>query len=53
MPDTNAPEWEAWMKGVRAFGKAIWEAVGERKNPKIVFEHPGESTLLHQVLSVT
>jgi crotonyl-CoA carboxylase/reductase len=30
---------------VRAFGKAIWEAVGERKNPRIVFEHPGESTL--------
>ncbi len=31
--------------GARAFGKAIWDAVGERKNPKIVFEHPGESTL--------
>ncbi len=45
MPDTNSPEWGAWIKGVRAFGKAIWEAVGERKNPRIVFEHPGESTL--------
>ena len=33
------------MKGARAVGKAIWDAVGERKNPKIVFEHPGESTL--------
>ena len=45
MPDTNSPEWGAWIKGARAFGKAIWEAVGERKNPRIVFEHPGESTL--------
>ena len=45
MPDTAAPEWGAWMKGARAFGKAIWEAVGERKSPRIVFEHPGEATL--------
>jgi len=45
MPDTNSQEWGVWMKGARAFGKAIWEAVGERKNPKIVFEHPGEATL--------
>lgn len=45
MPDTNSPEWKDWMGGARAFGKAIWDAVGERKNPKIVFEHPGESTL--------
>jgi crotonyl-CoA carboxylase/reductase len=45
MPDTASPEWGAWMKGARAFGKAIWEAVGERKSPRIVFEHPGEVTL--------
>ena len=45
MPDTSSPEWGAWIKGARAFGKAIWEAVGERKSPKIVFEHPGEATL--------
>ena len=45
MPDTNSEEWGAWMGGARAFGKAIWEAVGERKSPKIVFEHPGEATL--------
>ena len=45
MPDTAAPEYKAWMGGVRSFGKAIWEAVGEKKNPKIVFEHPGEATL--------
>ena len=45
MPDTASKEWGTWMKGARGFGKAIWAAVGERKNPKIVFEHPGESTL--------
>ena len=45
MPDTASPEYKTWMGGVRSFGKAIWEAVGERKNPKIVFEHPGEATL--------
>ena len=43
MPNTDAPEWGAWMKGARGFGKAIWDAVGERKSPRIVFEHPGEA----------
>ncbi len=45
MPDTTTQEWGEWMKGARGFGKAIWEALGERKSPKIVFEHPGEATL--------
>jgi crotonyl-CoA carboxylase/reductase len=31
--------------GFRAFGKAIWDALGERKNPRIIFEHPGEDTI--------
>ena len=34
-----------WVEGARAFGKAVWEAVGERRNPSIVFEHPGEDTV--------
>jgi crotonyl-CoA carboxylase/reductase len=34
-----------WLKGARAFGAAIWEAVGERKSPRLVFEHPGEDTV--------
>jgi crotonyl-CoA carboxylase/reductase len=34
-----------WLKGARAFGKAIWDAAGERTNPRVVFEHPGEDTL--------
>jgi crotonyl-CoA carboxylase/reductase len=45
MPDTTSPEWGEWMKGARAFGKAIWDCVGERRNPKIAFDHPGEATL--------
>ena len=45
IPDTTSSEWGVWIKGARAFGKAIWEAVGERRNPRIVFEHPGEQTL--------
>ena len=45
MPDTTGEDWGQWMKGGRAFGKAIWECVGERKSPRIVFEHPGEATL--------
>jgi len=45
MPDTESKEYGAWLKGARAFGKAIWDAVGEKVSPQIVFEHPGESTL--------
>jgi len=34
-----------WLKGARAFGAAIWEVLGERRSPRIVFEHPGEDTV--------
>jgi crotonyl-CoA carboxylase/reductase len=37
--------WFKWMSGAKEFGKAIWDVVGERKNPRIVFEHPGEDTV--------
>jgi crotonyl-CoA carboxylase/reductase len=45
------PDWEdanamkVFQAGARDFGKAIWDAVGERKNPRIVFEHPGQDTV--------
>lgn len=42
--DDNAAMRE-WMVGVREFGKAFWEALGERRNPRIVFEHSGEATV--------
>jgi crotonyl-CoA carboxylase/reductase len=45
MPGTESAGYGEWAKGARAFGKAIWDAVGERVNPRIVFEHPGEATL--------
>lgn len=41
--DTEA--YGKWLKGVRAFGSAIWDVVGARRNPRIVFEHPGEDTV--------
>ncbi len=34
-----------WAAGARKFGKAIWDILGERRNPSIVFEHPGEDTM--------
>jgi crotonyl-CoA carboxylase/reductase len=36
---------QAWQEQVRAFGRKFWEALGEKRNPKIVFEHPGQATL--------
>jgi crotonyl-CoA carboxylase/reductase len=34
-----------WMEGAKGFGKAFWEALGEKRSPRIVFEHPGEDTV--------
>lgn len=45
------PHWKdkvgynTWLQGVRKFGKALWEAIGEKRNPRIIFEHPGETTI--------
>jgi crotonyl-CoA carboxylase/reductase len=41
--DTEA--YERWLQGAKAFGKAIWDAVGAKRSPRIVFEHPGEDTI--------
>jgi crotonyl-CoA carboxylase/reductase len=43
MPKVNTPEYDTWVKEARKFGKAIWEITGKR-DPDIVFEHPGEQT---------
>lgn len=46
LPDLDDGDaFRAWTQGARAFGAKFWEALGERRNPKIVFEHPGESTI--------
>jgi crotonyl-CoA carboxylase/reductase len=42
---TDELSYEEWLVGARAFGKAFWEALGEKKSPAIVFEHPGQSTI--------
>ncbi len=41
--DTDA--YNQWAAGCRAFGKAIWDIVGARRSPRVVFEHPGEDTV--------
>lgn len=45
MPNTTDENWKVWASGARKFGKAIWDVLGDRQNPRIVFEHPGEATL--------
>ena len=46
LPDIDDSEaFNAWRAGARAFGKAFWAALGERRNPRIVFEHSGEGTI--------
>jgi crotonyl-CoA carboxylase/reductase len=44
MPTVGTPEYDAWNKEVRKFGKAIWDVTGKGVNVDCVFEHPGEST---------
>jgi crotonyl-CoA carboxylase/reductase len=42
---TDADGQKRWTAGARAFGKAIWDVLGERRNPTLVIEHPGEATI--------
>lgn len=45
------PHWDdakrqaEWTEQARAFGRKIWEIVGERRSPALVIEHPGEATV--------
>jgi crotonyl-CoA carboxylase/reductase len=36
---------KAWGASARAFGKKLSEILGERRDPAIVFEHPGQDTM--------
>lgn len=46
MPDLNdQAAYGSWMAEVRAFGRNFWEVLGERRAPKIVFEHSGQDTI--------
>ena len=42
---TDAEGQKRWTAGAREFGKRLWDAVGERRNPAVVVEHPGEATI--------
>ncbi|PTQ70738.1 crotonyl-CoA carboxylase/reductase [Celeribacter persicus] len=44
LPKVNTPEYAAWFKEARRFGKAIWDITGKGNNVDMVFEHPGEAT---------
>jgi crotonyl-CoA carboxylase/reductase len=41
----DTEKYNQWAQGAKAFGKAIWDVLGEKKSPRIVFEHPGEDTV--------
>lgn len=41
----DTERYDQWLQGARAFGRALWDVLGERRNPRIVFEHPGEDTI--------
>ncbi|MGE5460765.1 MAG: crotonyl-CoA carboxylase/reductase, partial [Solirubrobacterales bacterium] len=44
-PAWDSPEWKTWFEGAKGFGKAIWEVLGEKRSPNIVFDHPGQDTI--------
>ena len=45
LPDVDdAAAYGAYLKKVRAFGKAIWDITGKGNDVDFVFEHPGEQT---------
>lgn len=46
LPDTGDTEaYARWMQGANAFRKKWSEVLGSRQGPRIVLEHPGESTI--------
>jgi crotonyl-CoA carboxylase/reductase len=45
VPEDDDPAYKHWADGVRAFGRRFWEELGERRSPRIVFEHSGADTL--------
>ncbi|HEU4529372.1 MAG TPA: crotonyl-CoA carboxylase/reductase [Actinomycetota bacterium] len=44
-PAWDSSEWKSWFDGAKAFGKAIWDVLGEKRSPNIVFDHPGQDTI--------
>lgn len=51
LPDTaDAESYALWMQGANAFRKKWSEVLGSRQGPRIVLEHPGESTIPTSIL---
>jgi crotonyl-CoA carboxylase/reductase len=44
--------YKAWLDEAKRFGKAFWEALGEKRSPTIVFDHPGEDTIPTSIFMV-
>jgi crotonyl-CoA carboxylase/reductase len=42
---TDTEKERDWLREARRFGAAIWDIIGEKRSPAIVFEHPGETTI--------
>jgi len=38
-------KYNIWLNEAKNFGKAFWNALGEKRNPTIVIEHPGQATI--------
>ena len=49
---TDNEGYAKWLEGAKAFGKSFWEALGDKRSPKIVFEHPGEDTIPTSIFMV-
>jgi crotonyl-CoA carboxylase/reductase len=43
-PIDSTSAYAAYIDGVKKFGKAIWQALGEKRDVDMVFEHPGRNT---------
>jgi crotonyl-CoA carboxylase/reductase len=42
---TDNEAFNKWFAGAKAFGKKFWDVLGDKRAPRIVFEHPGEDTI--------
>jgi len=49
---TDNAGYAKWMEGAKGFGKAFWDALGSKRSPRIVFEHPGEDTVPTSIFMV-
>ena len=42
-PAWDGPDWKGWFDGAKAFGKAVWDALGEKTNPRSCSSTPGRT----------